>query len=236
VDASGPTQGHTYSTSGKQTVTLTVTDSGGKQDETTIGVFPGNTARPVPTIESSALAPDGLFSVGEEITLAGTATDADDGSVPFSQLTWEVLQHHSGTHTHPYFDRTGNNLKFDAPAPEDLFATDPAGNYLEIRLTATASQGLSSKTVSQRLEPNTVGVTFATRPIGLKLTANGKVFRAPQTLVSWEGYKLNVNAPAQRDAQGRYRVFRSWSDGGNRSHTITTPPDSRTYSATFVVR
>jgi glucose/arabinose dehydrogenase/PKD repeat protein len=230
VDATGPTTNHTYSTSGRQIVTLTVSDSGGKQSKATVEVFPGDTAPPVPSIESPSS--DKHFAVGEEITLTGSATDTDDGSVPDSKLTWEVIRHHNGTHTHPYESLTGNNVALTAPAPEDLLATDPDGNYLEIRLTATDAHG-RSRTVTRDLKPNTVGVTFMTQPFGFKLSANGEVFRAPRTLLSWEGYKLSLNAPSQRDGEGRHWVFRSWSDGGGKSHTITTPASPADYTATF---
>lgn len=230
VDSTQPGPSHSYDSSGKKTATLTVRDGNGGEDTAEVDLFPGDTARPVPEIESPT--PDKLFAVGEEITLTGSATDSDDGSIPDGQLTWEVVRHHNGNHTHPYFDDTGNNLTFAAPPPEDILSTNPAGNYLEIRLTATDSHGLSSETVSLNLSPNTVGVTFRTRPFGLKLIANGKVFRAPHTFLSWEGYRLNVNAPSQRH-DGKEWEFRSWSDRRAAKHTIVTPEAQATYVATF---
>ncbi len=117
------------------------------------------------------------------------------------------------------------------PAPEGLFSTDPAGNYLEIRLIATDSQGLS-KTVVRDLRPKTVEVGFASLSRDLKLTVNGETFRAPKTFVSWKGYALNVSAQRQR-YRGRTWAFSSWSGGGAREHTVTTPADPTTYTATF---
>lgn len=124
------------------------------------------------------------------------------------------------------FGRTG-------PAPEDLAATDPLGNYLEVRLTATDSQGLSSEAEVRDVRPATVDVGFETIPDALKLKVNGVALRAPRTLVSWVGYELNVSAPRQRDRAGRRWAFRSWSDGGARDHAITTPDAEATYVATF---
>jgi glucose/arabinose dehydrogenase len=229
-ETTDPTVSHTYQTSDNYTATLTVRDSkGAVSTPDSIEVFPGDTP-PKPIIETPT--PDKLFAVGEEIILSGSATDDEDGSVPNTDLSWEVIQHHNGTHTHPgFFTRTGNNLSFLAPAPEDQFSTGE-GNYLEILLTATDSRGLSS-TVSQDLQPHRVNVRFATQPFGLRLQLGGKSFTAPQTFVSWEGYKLIINAPDQRDAEGRYWVFQSWSDGGARQHTITTPATKTGYTATF---
>lgn len=229
------TTNHTYKESAKYTVTLKVRDNEGKESATdTIEVFPGDTP-PEPSIEAPTTS-DTPFRVGEEITLQGSANDPEDGAVPEGNLEWEVIRHHNGSHTHPWFSGTGNDptsLKFDAPAPEDLLSIDPDGNYLEIRLTATDSLGLE-KTVTQKLPPNTVEVRFATRPWNFQLTVNGQAFRAPKTFISWEDYDLNVSAPRQKlRSGGPTWVFRSWSDGGARVHTITTPSDPTTYTATF---
>jgi hypothetical protein len=194
-------------------------------------VFPGDTP-PDPTIKSPLAGT--LFKVGQRITLRGSATDAQDGSLPNTELSWEVLRHHNNNHTHPWFSGTGNELRFTAPAPEDLLSTDPQGNYLEIRLTATDSRGLS-KTEILKLRPDTVKVSFRTQPAGFKVEIIGRSFVAPKTLVSWEGYRLNIYAPAQR-YDDRDWVFSSWSDGRAAEHTIKTPATRRTYTATFEQR
>ncbi|MEJ7653899.1 MAG: hypothetical protein WKH64_11485 [Chloroflexia bacterium] len=146
-------------------------------------------------------------------------------------MTWEVLLHHNNNHTHPYLPpTTGNNITFTAPAPEDLDAA--TGSFLEIYLTATDSNGLS-RTIRQDFQPRRVNITFATQPPGLQLTVNGTTITAPSTVVSWDGYRLGVNAPDQIDAQGRQQTFASWSDGGAQQHEIVTPATAATYTATF---
>jgi hypothetical protein len=115
-----------------------------------------------------------------------------------------------------------------APAPEDLAATTTS--YLEIDLTATDSQGVST-TVRQDLPPNLVEVTLATGPPGLHVDVNGTTFVAPHTLTSWEVYDLN--APDQIDASGNAWTFDTWSDGGAVTHVVVTPASAATYMATF---
>lgn len=227
--ATGSKASHTYSASGKQTVKLTVRDGKGGTDVTTVEAFPGDTARPAPKIDAPTA--DMLFKVGQKITLQGSATDADDGPLADSKLSWEVRRYHSGEHYHPYFSGTGNDLSFTVPAPEDLLATNPAGNFLQVRLTVTDSQGLKN-TVARKLEPKTVNVWFASRPTNFRLFVNGKSFKAPKKIRSWEGYKLNVYAPKQR-YNGRTYVFSSWSDGRAARHTITTPSGYVKYIARF---
>ena len=228
--ANGSTASHIYSAPGKKIVTLTVRDSEGGTDSTTVEVFAGNTAPPEPKIETPAETL--RFKVGQEITLRGSATDADDNDpIPDSKLTWKVIRHHNNSHTHPYESGTGNNLSFTAPAPEDLMATNPRGNFLEIQLTAEDSQGLK-KTVTREIRPKIVYVKFASRPKGLRLVANGRSFRAPEAFRSWDGYKIRVYAPSQR-YNGRRWVFESWSDGRAIRHKITTPSEYKKYTATF---
>jgi chitodextrinase len=208
---------------------LKVRDSlGAVSAPATVIVFPGNTP-PQPTIQSPT--PTKLFKVGEQITLQGSATDPQDGQLPGSALSWEVRRWHNNNHWHPWFSGVGNNLTFNAPPPEDLAATD-SGNYLEIRLTATDSKGVST-TITQNLEPNRVNVIFGTKPSGLSLQVNGTTFTAPRTFVSWEGYNLNVNALSPQTLSRKTYIFASWSDGKAQQHDIVTGVASSAYTATF---
>ena len=139
-----------------------------------------------------------------------------------------VFSCHDGNHYHPWSD----DATFVGPPPEDLFSTSLSKNYLQVRLTATDSLGLST-TVIRRLEPKTVDVGFKTQPPNLKLGVNGYTFQAPKLLTSWEGYALNVATWRQSDVQGQLWAFDHWSDGGAREHTIKTPASPKTYTAYF---
>ena len=224
-----PTTSHAYSTKGTYTASLRVRDNhGAVSDPATVRIDAGNAA-PTPAIGSPSVGL--LFRVGQQITLSGSAADPEDGQLPGSSLEWEVLQHHDGSHTHPYFSGTGNNLTVTAPPPEGLVSTG-AGNHLEVRLTATDSGG-ASKTVSRVVQPNRVDVTLASNPSGLSLRVNGEAFAAPRTLVSWEGYELSVNAPSPQTLSGTTYAFSSWSDGQGQQHTIVTGTAPSTHTATF---
>jgi glucose/arabinose dehydrogenase len=226
-----PTESHTYASIGVFSAVLRVRDNLGATSDPAVAVISPGNSPPVPVIVSPA--PGDRFRVGQAFTLTGSATDPQDGTLPPSALTWVVILHHND-HIHPFLGPVdGNDVPFTAPPPEDLQATETS--YLEIRLTATDSAGLSA-TATQDLLPNRVSLTFATQPPGLVVLVNGTSLTGPQTIVSWEAWDLAVNAPDQYDAGGRDYVFQSWSDGGAQGHTITTPASDTSYTATFVLR
>jgi PKD repeat protein len=225
---STPTASHTYTSSGSFTAGLTVRDNkGASSTPVTIRIDPGNTP-PQVTIDTPTTAT--RFAVGQTITLHGTATDAQDGSLPASSLSWTVIRHHD-THTHPFLaPTTGNDVQITGPIPEDLLAA--SNSYLEIQLTATDSKGLAT-TVTRDLLPHKVDLAFAANPSGLKVELAGITYTTPATVTSWEGYGIVANAPAQTDGSGASWTFQSWSDGGPASHTITTPAAPASYTARF---
>jgi glucose/arabinose dehydrogenase/PKD repeat protein len=229
VDTATPTVSHTYAAAGTYTAMLTVTDQqGASSPPAQLRIDAGNTP-PQPTIETPAEGQ--LFRVGETVTLHGTASDAQDGPLPAARLTWEVILHHAD-HTHPFLQPTqGNDVTITAPLPEDLAAA--TNSYLEVKLTAIDSHGLE-RTVTREFQPRKVDVTFATQPPGLSLTVSATPVTGPQTVVSWDAARLNVDARAQLDQVGTYWRFESWSDGGAAAHSITVPATAATYTATFV--
>jgi len=231
VTTTTPTTNHTYTTRGTFPASLRVKDNHGTFSQAvTVSTDAGNQA-PKPVIGSPSA--DLLFGVGQQITLTGSATDPDEGTLPESSFEWEVLRHHNGNHTHPYFSGTGNNLTFTAPPPEGLSATGP-GNFIEIRFTVTDSGGLS-ETVTREAQPNRVDLTFGSNPGGLSLQADDLVFDAPKTLVSWEGYEFGVNVPSPQTLSGTTYEFSAWSDGKGQSHDVLTGATPNSYTATFTV-
>jgi glucose/arabinose dehydrogenase len=216
---------HTYTSAGQFTAQLRARDNDfAFSPPDTVEVQAGNSA-PVPSIQNPGVAE--TFAVGEQIILQGSATDAQDGALPAGSLSWTVILHHN-EHTHPFLGPvSGNNVPFTAPAPEDLGATETS--YLEIRLTATDSGGLSS-TVTRDFQPNRVTLTLDTDPPGLGLRLNGSPVTAPFSLTSWEGWVLNVEAPNQSG-----RVFAAWEDSSLAvtPRQLRTPAVSTTYTALF---
>jgi glucose/arabinose dehydrogenase len=227
ASTTGRTVSHTYTRAGPFTATLTVGDGRGGSDSWQVRIDAGNTP-PQPTITAPTAAT--LFRVGQTVTLTGSATDAEEGPLPASALSWEVLLHHD-THVHPFLPPTaGNNIVITTPAPEDFLAA--TNSYLELRLTATDAAGLK-RTISQNFLPRTVDITLSTEPTGLRLEVNGVGVTGPTTFVSWEGATLDINAPDQLGGTGQQLAFAAWSDGGDRAHRTIAPAAAATLTATF---
>ena len=229
TEGSSPTIGHTYTATGTFTASLRVRDNhGAVSPPDTVTIQPGNTA-PTPVIETPAAGVG--FRVGDTVVLHGSATDAQDGSVPNSRLRWLVLRHHGSSHTHPWLpDTAGNDIPIATPGPEDLASSTTS--FLEVKLTAVDSQGLST-TVTRELRPRLVDLTFVTEPAGLSVGINGEPVTGPRTFSSWEGWAFPASADRQQDGSGAWWVFDHWSDGGAASHVITTGASPATYTATF---
>ena len=219
---------HTYTTAGTFTAVLVARDNHGTPSVPVgVEVQPGNTP-PVPVIDTPVTG--ATFAVGQTITLHGHATDAQEGAIPNSRLSWTVILHHS-THTHPFLGPvTGNDVTLTGPVPEDLLAA--TNSYLEIQLTATDLSGATA-TVTRDIQPRKVDLTFATSPAGLVVNINGTALTGPQAVTSWEGWALTAEAPLSQQMSGQTFVFSTWSDGGASTHAITTPPAPATYTANY---
>ena len=228
-DATGPTASYTYATAGVYHPALRVTDDQGATDTTSVTITAGNTA-PTATIDSptSSLT----WKVGDTISFSGHATDAQDGSLPASALSWSLILHHCFTPTNCHTHMLGN---FTGVASGSLSAPDhqyPC--WLELQLTATDSGGLTS-TTSVRLDPKTVVLTFKTLPIGvvLHLVVNGTRHRTPFSMRVVIGSANTVSARSPQWFNKARYYFSKWSDGGARSHTVTAPAAKTIYTATF---
>ncbi len=119
TDSTEPAPSHTYVSAGNFAASLTVSDGNGGINTVSVTINAGNSA-PIPTISSPAA--DTTFAVGDPFTLIGSAIDPEEGSLPDSALSWEVIRHHA-QHSHPFLEATtGNNIPLIAPEPEDLDA------------------------------------------------------------------------------------------------------------------
>ena len=107
-----------------------------------------------PTATILAPPPTLTWKVGDPIAFSGQGTDPQDGTLPPSALSWQVIIHHcpSNCHTHLYqtFDGVASG---SFPAPDHEYPS-----YLEIQLTATDSDG-NTGTASVNINPQTANLS-----------------------------------------------------------------------------
>jgi hypothetical protein len=183
---------------------------------------------PAPVIDTPST---GLrWKVGDQVSFSGHATDPEQGTLPPSSLSWELLMEHcpSECHSHTIQTWTGTTSgTFNAPDHE-------YPSYLELRLTATDAGGLT-RTTSLRLDPLTVELTFVSSPTGLQLTVGAATSTTPFTRTVIVGSTNGISAITPQILNDTTYEFSSWSDGGSQTHNIVAPAVATTYTATFVV-
>jgi hypothetical protein len=202
-----------------------VTDSRGASDTDTVTIDVGNTA---PTARITSPAAGAVWRVGDVISFAGSATDAQDGTLPASALSWELLVQHCPANCHQHVVQS-----FDGVAGGSFTAPDHEyPSYLELRLTATDSGGLTS-TSTLRLDPRTVLLTFRTNPGAMRVAVNGSAATATFSRTVIVGSTNTISAISPQTKGGKTYVFVSWSDGGAQTHSIVAPASPATYTARF---
>ncbi len=226
VDATTATATHTYA-AGTSTAKLTVTDTLGASDTTTVTISAGNDA---PTAVIDTPSATLTWAVNDTISFSGHATDPQDGTLPSGALSWQVIMHHCATPTscHTHVINT-----FAGIAGASIVAPDHEyPSYLEIVLTATDRGGLTS-TASVALNPKTVDLRFDTSPSGLQLTVGSASQTTPFTRTVIQGSLNTLSAPTPQTLSGTTYAFSSWSDGGAQTHAITAPATATSYVANY---
>ena len=207
-----------YQNFGEYEVTLTVTDSLDQSSQAFVTIVVGTL--PKAFIESPAEGKK--FIVGEVIRLKGNATDSKGNPIPSDRIFWEVRQVHV-TDFRPFFGkRSGNDFDlFPAPAAEELAA---AGNsYLEFRMSAVDSFGIT-KTVIRDLRPRKVKIDVFSNPTGLEVIVNEGTFVTPVTILFWQNQVVQLHV---KDQKGH--TFDSWNILGmrERNYTVKAPTGAR---------
>ncbi len=223
-DSTAPTPSFTYTTAGVYLAGLKVTDPHGASATDTVAISAGNTP-PVPTI--TAPLSNLTWAVGDPIAFRGSATDAQDGTLPASALSWSLSVRHcpSNCHTHHIRDFSGvRSGSFNAPDHD-------YPSHLELTLTATDSGGLKRRQ-SVRLDPKTVDLTVDSTPQGLSPTLNEFKAPTPFTRTVILDSVNTLSAPTPQTLNGRTYDFRSWSDGGAATHSFRAAT-SATYTARY---
>lgn len=181
-----------------------------------------------PAVTIAAPSPTLRYKVGDVINYAGSASDAEDGAIPASSLSWQAIIQHCPAgvcHKHGFLTGTGAGGTFTVTDHGD-------DSYLELSLTATDAGGRTG-TATVTIRPQTVQLTLATVPSGLQVVYNGTTYTAPATFTVDAGSTRTITAPSPQTLGGTTYTFGSWSDGGGQQHNVTVGTTDTTYTATF---
>ena len=207
-----------------------VSNSGGSviSNEATLTVSGGSA--PAPAIAQPAAGT--LYTAGTTLAISGTGTDTEDGTLPASAFTWEVVFHHD-VHTHPALGPISGSRSLSFAIPNT--GHSEANVFYRIHLTVRDSSGRTT-TVTRDVMPRTTTLTVATSPAGLAVTIDGQPATAPRTTPGVAGVIRAVGVSTPQTLNGVMYDFSRWSDGGAATHNITTPAAATTYTATFTAR
>lgn len=215
---------HTFDTSGKYLVRLTVSDGKGGAGSHTIEISAGNS--PIARIIEPEFGTK--YKAGDTISFSGSATDKEDGTLPASKFRWNVLFHHN-THTHPFKEFSGvKSGSFTIPRTGE----SSADVWYRIYLTVTDSSGLSDF-VTRSVTPIKSTITLDSNIDGIKVILDGQPRTTPFSFVGVAGFTRTLQAPAEQTLDGVTYEFKSWSDGGAATHSIRTPSSDTVYTATY---
>ncbi len=183
--------------------------------------------RPVAAITSPV--PGTLYRGGETFVFRGGATDAEDGALPPSALTWRIDFHHD-EHLHPFLLDT-------AGIAQGMFTVPRQGEtapnvWYRIHLFARDRDGLVAETFVD-VRPRHATITVATSPPGLRVMLDGTPRTAPFSELGVVGITRTLGVVSSQTLNGETYEFVSWSDGGAASHPIVTPEADATWTATL---
>jgi glucose/arabinose dehydrogenase len=213
-----------------QVVSVRVEDPDGHTNVASVTVYPGDSP-PQPTIESPLATLK--WGVGDTIHLQASSLDGQGNPMtePLSYY-WSTRLLHCPTgplncHAHPLQTFAGvRSGEFTAPEHD-------YPSYLEINLRVADERGLTaSKTI--KLEPRAVNISVASSPSGIELTAGLLQGPSPLALAAIEGSHVLLSAPQAAQIGGKTYTWKSWSDGGERIHTVLANT-SGTITATYAV-
>lgn len=229
-DSTALSPSYTYTTAGPRTVQLRVTDSTGLYSVATLHILPGNSA-PVPVITTPTTALH--WKVGDTITFAGTATDAEDGALPASSLTWNAVLVYGSTDD-PAAHQDRPLQQFTGVSGGSFTAPDwdyPA--WVEIRMNATDSAGTSTTSIL-RIDPLVSKISLASNVAGVPISLDGTSYVTPGSKTVLVSSSNTLSAPATYVSGDTTYNFVGWSDGGALSHLFKALTADTTYTANYV--
>jgi cysteine-rich repeat protein len=182
-----------------------------------------------PSATIHAPAAGSAYSAGLPISYSGSAEDAEDGALPASEFTWEVVLHHDA-HTHPFLAPFSGQTSGTFVVPR--IGHTETNVFYRIHLRVRDSTGLEASTFRD-ISPRLATLALRTQPAGLSVTLDGSPVVTPTDVLSVVGVTRTIGAVTPQARDGVSYTFQSWSNSGQVTHAIDTPGQSTTYTASF---
>lgn len=183
--------------------------------------------------QATITSPDAgsTFAGGQKLQLRGIGVDDEDGTLPRSAFTWDVVLHHN-THTHPELGPVTGTRSLDFTVPRNT-ETDPA-IFFRIHLRVRDSLGVVTE-VTRDVVPRTSTLSLRTLPAGRSLVLDGSPVATPHDLSAVVGVNRTLAAPPAT-VSGSTMVLDSWSTGQTAAEiAFSAPARDTTYRAFYRV-
>ncbi|MFL5754007.1 MAG: PQQ-dependent sugar dehydrogenase [Bacteroidia bacterium] len=170
------------------------------------------------------------YHAGDTIKFSGTATDAEDGTLPASAFEWTVEFHHNNNHFHP-------GPAIPPGVKSGYFVIPNTGEpssivYYRLKLQVTDSYGLID-TAQVDVLPLTSTVSIDTDPSELQFTFDSQPKAAPFSTLTVEGLHIPIGVVSPQNKNGQTYVFDHWQQGGAASQTIIVGAGDSSYTAVY---
>jgi glucose/arabinose dehydrogenase len=185
-------------------------------------------AAPVATINTPP--PGTYFRAGDTIRFSGSATDAEDGTLPASAYSWTIQLWHNHNHFHP-------GTVIPPGVTSGSFVTSQTDHtdadiFYRIILIVTDSHGLHDTAFVDVL-PILATLNFTTDPAGLQIIYAGQPKTTPFTTQTEVGNLITISAVSPQSLNGHDYVFDHWDKGGAMTHVIKVGDADSSYKAYF---
>ncbi|MEV6299906.1 PQQ-dependent sugar dehydrogenase [Actinoplanes sp. NPDC051861] len=159
--AANPTK--TYTTNGRYTPTLRVTDPAGLSATANVVINVGNSA---PTVNLTSPADGALFSFGDTVPFTVSVSDPEDGTIDCSRVTVAYFLGHD-SHQHQITSKTGCTGTLTVPADGEH---DNAANIYGVFVASYTDNGGLTSTNQKILQPrHRQGEHFGTQSGGVQI-------------------------------------------------------------------
>lgn len=149
------------------------------------------------------------YFAGETITFSGEGTDAEEGTLEASAMSWRVDFHHD-EHAHPFEPLTSGISQGSFTIPQ---VGETAHNvWYRLHLYVRDASGLRDQKFID-IFPNKTTINYDTEPFGLPLILDGQSITTPRVDSSVVGIIRSLIAPGLVENNGTRYIFDQWSDG-----------------------